>query len=173
MFGSKAMHLRILARVWEASPEVEVLQHVEHVEILLNLIMSFFVVGHSGGTQSWRSRGTRGSWENSGYRGRTGRGPSSRSSTGIHAPTRGEHVPPRSPTRRTSRPHNLACDVPHATDIDEKQELKRAVDLEGMEEGCTACDKRMNKSNKKMKNEGKCDKQSDGIKNHYKTLLLE
>ena len=34
------MHLRILARVWEASPEVEVLQHVEHVRILLNLIRS-------------------------------------------------------------------------------------------------------------------------------------
>jgi hypothetical protein len=44
MLGSKAMHLQILARVWEASPEVEVLQHIEHVEILLNLIRSFLLL---------------------------------------------------------------------------------------------------------------------------------
>ena len=44
VLGSKAMHLRILARVWEASPEVEVLQHVEHAPILLNLIRSFLLL---------------------------------------------------------------------------------------------------------------------------------
>ena len=44
MLGSKAMHQQILARIWEASPEVEVLQHVEHVQILLNLMRSFLVL---------------------------------------------------------------------------------------------------------------------------------
>lgn len=36
MHGSKAMHRRILARVQEAIPEVEVLRHVPHVEILFS-----------------------------------------------------------------------------------------------------------------------------------------
>jgi hypothetical protein len=38
------MHQRILARVWEANPEVEVLEHVEHVQILLNLIKNFLLL---------------------------------------------------------------------------------------------------------------------------------
>ena len=44
VLGSKAMHLRILARAWQTNPEVEVLQHVEHALILLNLIRSFLLL---------------------------------------------------------------------------------------------------------------------------------
>lgn len=40
MLGSKAGHLRILARVQEAIPEVEVLQHVIHVQIRFSLTRS-------------------------------------------------------------------------------------------------------------------------------------
>jgi hypothetical protein len=121
VLGSNAMHQRILARAWEASPEVEILQHEEHVQILLNLMRSFFFVGHSRGSQTRGSRGTRGSQGNNGHRGRTGKGPNSGSSTVIHAPTRGENVPPRSPTRRTSRPHSPARDVPQGSEHDERR----------------------------------------------------
>jgi hypothetical protein len=77
--------------------------------------------------------------------------------------------PPRSPTRRTSRPHNLARNVPQASDIDERRGLKRTVDSEGMEEGSTASGSQSNK----WKNRGKRDKRSDEIQNHCRTLLLE
>jgi hypothetical protein len=129
----------------------------------------FFAIGHSGGSQTRENRGTRGSRGNSGHRGRIGRGPSSGSSTGIHAATRGENVPPRSPTRRTSRPHSPARDVPQGSEHDERQGLKCAVDSEGMEEGSTA----LGSQSKKRKNRGKRDKRSDEIRNHCRALLLE
>ena len=126
-------------------------------------------VGHSEGNQSRESRGTRGSLGNSGYRGRTGRGPSSGSSTGTHAPTRGEHVTPPSPTRRTSSPTSPARDVHGASEGDERRGLKRTADSEVMKEKSTAS----GSQSKRRKNRGKRDKQSDEVRNHCRTLVLE
>ena len=43
-----------LSTVWEGSPEMEVLHHIYHVEILLNLIRSFLLLVILDTTNHWK-----------------------------------------------------------------------------------------------------------------------
>jgi hypothetical protein len=78
-------------------------------------------------------------------------------------------VPPQSPTRRTSRPHSPARDVPQGSELDERRGLKRAADPEGVEGGSTAS----GSQSKKRKNRSKRDPRIDEARKHCRTLLLE
>ena len=117
----------------------------------------FFALGHSRGSQSRGNRGIRGNRGNSGNRGRRGRGPSSTTSTGIYASTHREHLPPRSPTWQTLATHSPEGHQLQPFDTNECQGLKRAVDLEGIEEGLTAS----GSTTKKRRNKAKHDKRND------------
>jgi len=62
-------------------------------------------------------------------------GPSSGSSTGINAPTRGENMPPRSLTRRTSRPESPTRDVPQGSEYGERRGLNALQFRKGWRRG--------------------------------------
>jgi hypothetical protein len=78
-------------------------------------------------------------------------------------------VPPRSPTRRTSRPESPARDVPQGSEHGERRGLKRPAVSEGTEDGSAAS----GSQSRKKKNRGKCDPRIDEARNHCRIVLLE
>ena len=154
----------------EAIPAVEVHQFIDELKRLLDSIKSFFLLVAPEATNQSKAVGhmvvkdLREAAE-IGAELKPGSGRSIGSSSGVHAPTRGQHLPPTSLTRRIVAPVGHAHQQPQPSNTAERRGTKHPIESSGHESGSTILGSTAKKS--KARNvKPKQDQQSVEARNH-------
>ena len=132
---------KVQVGVEEAIPAAEVHQFIDRLERLLDLIKSFFLLVAPEAANQSKVVGhvvVKDRREAMEIGGKAGSERSIDSSSGIHAPTRGQHLPPTSPIRRTVAPAGHAHQQHQPLDTTERRGTKPPIELSGHESGSTS-----------------------------------